>query len=1406
MSNLETLSGIAESSSKLPPLPSTSPVTNSSSNHHNNIKTNNISEMSSEQSLPSLPTTTKPGRSKTKTSAKEGKSVKSMKPTSRKELSSSSFPSTNSSPSSSKPTKKPRVCVAKACDRCKRRKTKCDGKPACVACVNAQIVCTYSNTSVPKPVPSSLSSDSSRLSSSSPHASASHHSLPSSLNSTYSSSPTSINIFQNGLYERVSKERSTITGRQSETNQSQLDQSHPPQHSSSSSYRCILSPINNNNNNTSNTSDNNKNNNITNDSTPTGQKHAYSGLPAIPGLNSAATTAPSSLNSVMSSLNAATIQGMHLGRLSHPSIQQNPLTNFSNANPINANTNSINSHSNNINNINNSHSDTSDDSYIDTVTLIPDQVPQKPTELSISHNPISNTLSDDIPDNLSSNLSRISSELAKVTNSLETISKTFSLQAQINQANQNNYPNSNPNHCNNYKNNDSGYLNRMGHGNGNEVQESDDYAIEEAHTQLSNFLSHHSDSDRNLYILGNSNNHLSAGQNNHPSTHFKNRNENNSGNGGISGSVHEAAHPQLPQHQLCKNFKLRYTRRYINYLPRRLGLSLLESLHENENESMDINNKTKAKDIRNKNTKKRKGRTKSIPKSKKRKSGHKDDVVVEEKEIEDEIDSEEDSGSESGGEENDTVLALPKFTIPRTQAYGWNMSGGHYLPPRTIPSFTNLNPNSNTHTNDSPLLPLIDSGLCDRLLHYYFANINPIYSILHESMFLQQFQTFKATADKRGCCLYMALLSVCCAISIRFAEVSGNGGSNKKNGSKTKTKTKTKRNRNKDSDKESDSEGDDEEEEFEFPQFEPGLEEKLFEQGYTVIQSFSFEWESTEILQGWLLISFYLRACHRQSSAWMALGQAIRLASGIDLSCTAIFDQYIADYEKIKRKNVFWAVFVMDRLLCVDTGRIFSFFGDQIKIQKPSPPSSKPLSFFSSSSNSCLSSSSPSAQARKREKELEDLKEQQEKEKFLEDGWQSILTFGLVKLCLALNELERDPELMLPDDKLQKLTNSLLNWNESMKKYGLGEEDGEIYEKSYGNNRKGKSNGKKRNGNDNNNNNTQNSHRKNKYSFGLVSHFRLIYYNILCHIHTRCVFKLINPNLSISHPNLSLLSDVVVNVNELTDKMVSERCLLTPWWLTLSSIFHVGCLSLLFISNGTGSSSNHIGGDNKSKNQYIQMSTELQKVINKITLIANDGRFTMAKECLWSLKTLNHLLFLRISKVRKDLKSIGINQGESDVNRSKFLSMGYLGNDGEFKSPIVVEGEKGKDKSESQTNVREDKNENLLKDLNGLERLESQDFSLGNIHNLEPGSFVDNPCIPTFTPTCSSSVGDPIMSSSASSSTVPVPAPAVNIQDSNMMIDPAVNLDWFSNWTWEFESSLASYFTNSMNVMNEDSL
>lgn len=584
--------------------------------------------------------------------------------------------------------------------------------------------------------------------------------------------------------------------------------------------------------------------------------------------------------------------------------------------------------------------------------------------------------------------------------------------------------------------------------------------------------------------------------------------------------------------------------------------------------------------------------------------------------------------------------AREKFSVPRVQQYGWNMSGSHFLKARTI----------------HPGTELVDEETTRYLLKYFFQNINPLFSIIHEPMFMKQYEAYLLTEDKRECRLFMAILNITRAIAMRFSETA------------------------------------------EGKVYEKDLEEKLFDDGHSTMQAFSFEWESTEIVQGWLLIAFYVRACYRQPAAWSALGQANRLVIGMGLHKKTSFEIYLNEYGILKRKSAFWPCYVLDRCFSVDVGRSFSFFEDQISF--PIPTS------------------------------------------YSDNGWQSLLTYSLIKLCNTIQGICYDSDFTFPQSKVREVSKRLLDWNESMKEFNLAD-DRKIGDTPY--------------------------------PIGMVAHMRLTYYCFTCFIYMRSIFTLIDQGINDDYPDVKILTDAIIGINVVTDMLEQEKQLLTPWWHTLSGLFSAGCLCLLFISNNIS---------------ILVMTAELGKVIRKITLIADAGRFVMAKECLWSLKTLNHMLLTRMRESQQKLAKIGIDHGESTVNNMRFFDMGSLDKDGNQKTPVVEVPKP----NESPTNLPQGP--------------ANTGFQHGNpVMDVTAG--MPSPFRPINVPASSPAVvslGSTPAESMALRLDPGAPAPLSNPpSDASMsmrevpgdaggpFVDPVVSLDWFSNWTWEFESSLASY-------------
>lgn len=538
--------------------------------------------------------------------------------------------------------------------------------------------------------------------------------------------------------------------------------------------------------------------------------------------------------------------------------------------------------------------------------------------------------------------------------------------------------------------------------------------------------------------------------------------------------------------------------------------------------------------------------------------------------------------------------------IPRTQLYGWNMSGGHYIKPRKIPS----------------PISLLDETTARDLLAYFFENINPLHTILHKPMFMEQYDVYLITPNKQQCRLFLANFHAVCAITIRFREVCDNA------------------------------------------KFDAGLEEKLFDDAHATLQAFAFEWESIEIVQGYLLLAVYLRACHRQPSVWSALGCAIRMASGMGLMHKIDDAIGLSSYEVLKRNRVFWACFVLDRTLCTESGRHFSFCETDISIPIPYT--------------------------------------------YMDDGWQTKISSALLQLCLALVDLIYDRTLELNGEEIVSTKTRLLAWNDGLGNTGL---DSDTELDAY-----------------------------KDFPVPLVAHFRLCYYNALFYIHMRAVFGLAGIEWDSTNIDRQLYMDCVTGVTNIATSLYELDQLKSPWWLLLSTLYHAGCVALLLIYQQI---------------EMEQMGKEFAKIVELVSVIAEDGRFIMARECVWSLKTLNHMVFMKLRQTMAIIGGAGLDHGPAAVNKGNFSSMGFL--DGQGNEILPVEEEKKKEKPP---------------------RTGSKEASSSGTTPSVPSSTTDvrEDLFPSPTP-------NPL--------SLPVPPPHnVLLEQHN---DPIMSLQWFDNWDWEIQ-------------------
>ncbi|CAI4907549.1 BAD_HP_G0065100.mRNA.1.CDS.1 [Saccharomyces cerevisiae] len=241
------------------------------------------------------------------------------------------------------------------------------------------------------------------------------------------------------------------------------------------------------------------------------------------------------------------------------------------------------------------------------------------------------------------------------------------------------------------------------------------------------------------------------------------------------------------------------------------------------------------------------------------------------------------------------TIEYAKLKRPRVQNYGWNLSGGHYLKYKGDfrSQEKNIRHESKFFDFDDP----IHLSLINKLLRYYFDEINPVFSIIHEATFWQQYNNKFLRQGKQNnssANLFTSMLYLILSTTLRFRE--GHLDGQKGQGTYSNTSLNIT---------------------FEEKSIlikKPSIEENLFKYAYLIINTLTFEWESFELIQSWLLITFYFRTCYRQTACWNALSQAVNMCNGMSLYLNK-FPEIHSTYDESKAWHCFWCCFIMDKLI-----------------------------------------------------------------------------------------------------------------------------------------------------------------------------------------------------------------------------------------------------------------------------------------------------------------------------------------------------------------------------------------------------------------------------------------------------------------------------------------------------------
>ncbi|SCV01171.1 LAME_0G14532g1_1 [Lachancea meyersii CBS 8951] len=317
------------------------------------------------------------------------------------------------------------------------------------------------------------------------------------------------------------------------------------------------------------------------------------------------------------------------------------------------------------------------------------------------------------------------------------------------------------------------------------------------------------------------------------------------------------------------------------------------------------------------------------------------------------------------------MKSLPQSVIdqcslrpPRLQFYGWNMSGGHYLEHRHI-QFSQDSAQWQWDFTDP-----IQRKIVEKLAGFYFQDINQFISIVHEQAFWQQFKNGFVNRDPHGSAdLFESILNLIVAIALRFSYTRDNCDVQLPNST---TKASPSECLSLD--------------EVQWVESHVNLEERLFEFAYTVTDKLSFEWESFELIQSWLLITFYLRTCHRQVSCSQALSRAVQICNGMSLFLNR-FPEHHNAYDECRARNCYWTCFVMDRLINFQMGRVPG-------LVPPGPEMEAPDIAF--------------------------------------DSWQSPESISLYKLAIIISDCQKPHGEELPQREYQSAKNRLIEWYDTV--------------------------------------------------------------------------------------------------------------------------------------------------------------------------------------------------------------------------------------------------------------------------------------------------------------------------------------------------------------------------------------
>lgn len=542
---------------------------------------------------------------------------------------------------------------------------------------------------------------------------------------------------------------------------------------------------------------------------------------------------------------------------------------------------------------------------------------------------------------------------------------------------------------------------------------------------------------------------------------------------------------------------------------------------------------------------------------------------------------------------------------PRIQNYGWNMSGGHYLEhdsgsktraqERARVRGVSLEPEG-FFDFDNP----VHLSVVNKILKYFFENINPPLSIVHERVFWQQFnKKFLPDTKLRDSSgkLFQSMLFLILAITLRFKE--GFEQSSEEPNGKS--------------------------DEFMFTWEESSFfkrqhrEEAMFKYAYRIVTQLTFEWESFELIQSWLLITFYFRTCYRQTACWNALGQAINMCNGMSLYLNR-FPRTHSKYDESRAWHCFWASFIMDKLISFQMGRYYQLSMPVSHMTTPGHWGDNKVDVDRNGNNGVEDGGdsiwsddgeSTSDESGSESDGGDDLREGKDSE----DDWFHSETTQLFELAVIIQSSQkRDGEELDLEESLA-LRRRLDDWfTKNVRSTRVDKNWARLYEIQP----------------------------------------LLSYLDVRLTFETRRLFLLINQPLDTGEMIFPVDTLGLVKHCQLSIKILSEisrrRLYFIPWWLNLSQLFTTSVICITLIHSGLQAS--------RSRN----ILGKCMDIWNSLVVSKPKNPPGMMPECLWCIKMLNHMCCLRLITSATHLENlVGTNPGDPTPNDNKFSQFGKVG-------------------------------------------------------------------------------------------------------------------------------------------------